>query len=196
VAHRDPEVHLQGELPFADGYHRIARQSLFSAIFFAVQGSDQRDYAIDLFRQAYARQMKGEYEEALRLYARSIEAFPTAEAYTFRGWTYSFMGIWDKAIRECLRAIEIDPDFGNPYNDIGAYLIEQGKCDEALPWFEKALRAPRYEAYCYPWFNMGRIWEKKHDWNKARICYEKSLEQNPNYQVAIVALKKIKAMWN
>ena len=132
-----------------------------------MQGSDQRDYAIDLFRQAYARQMQGEYEEALRLYARSIQAFPTAEAYTFRGWTYSFMGIWEKAIRECLKAIEIDPEFGNPYNDIGAYLIEQGKFDEALPWFEKALRAPRYEAYCYPWFNMGRIWEKKHDWKKA-----------------------------
>jgi hypothetical protein len=50
----------------------MPRQSGISDIFFAVQGSDQRDYAIDLFRQAYARQMQGEYEEALRLYARSI----------------------------------------------------------------------------------------------------------------------------
>jgi len=196
VANAVPEVHLVSELSVPLDYLRISTVFNISAIFLFMRGSDQRDYAIDLFRQAYASQMKGEYEEALRLYARSIQAFPTAEAYTFRGWTYSFMGIWDKAIAECLKAIDIDPDFGNPYNDIGAYLIEQGKCDEALPWFEKALRAPRYEAYCYPWFNMGRIWEKKHDWKKARSCYEKSLEQNPNYQVAITALKRLKAMWN
>ncbi|NIO09761.1 MAG: tetratricopeptide repeat protein, partial [Deltaproteobacteria bacterium] len=47
-------------------------------------------------------------------------AFPTAEAYTFLGWTYSFMGQLNEAIEECQRAITLDPDFGNPYNDIGA----------------------------------------------------------------------------
>jgi len=26
----------------------------------------------------------------------------------------------EEATAECLRAIEIDPDFGNPYNDIGS----------------------------------------------------------------------------
>jgi hypothetical protein len=36
------------------------------------------------------------------------------------------MGLTDDAITECHHAIEVDPDFGNPYNDIGAYLIEQG----------------------------------------------------------------------
>jgi hypothetical protein len=52
-----------------------------------------------------------------------------------------------------LQAIKVDPEFGNPYNDIGAYLIEQEKWDEAIPWFQKAMAAPRYEARCYPHFN-------------------------------------------
>jgi len=40
--------------------------------------------------------------------------------------TYHFQGKLEDAIAECQRAIKIDPDFGNPYNDIGAYMIEQG----------------------------------------------------------------------
>jgi tetratricopeptide (TPR) repeat protein len=32
----------------------------------------------------------------------------------------------DDAIAECKKAVELDPDLGNPYNDIGAYLIEKG----------------------------------------------------------------------
>ena len=63
----------------------------------------------------------GDLDEAVDLYKQSIAAYPTAEAHTFLGWTYSFMSLPDQAIEECHRAIEVDPDFGNPYNDIGAY---------------------------------------------------------------------------
>src|SRR2546430_7197875 len=53
------------------------------------------------------------------LYQQSIDVHPTAEAHTFLGWTLSFQGRLEEATRECLKAIEVDPDFGNPYNDIG-----------------------------------------------------------------------------
>ena len=137
-----------------------------------MQGSDQRDTAVHYFRQAYALQMQGEYQKAIELYTRSIEAYPTAEAYTFRGWSYSFLGDYGRAIEECLTAIKVDPDFGNPYNDIGAYLIEQGKLTDAIPWLEKAIHASRYESYCFPWFNLGRVYEKRYQWEKAREDYE------------------------
>src|SRR5579871_5447541 len=80
--------------------------------------------AIEYFESAYKLQMAGQLDTAVLLYSKSIDAYPTAEAYTFRGWTYSMMGRLDDAIEECHRAIEVDPSFGNPYNDIGAYLIE------------------------------------------------------------------------
>jgi TolA-binding protein len=57
--------------------------------------------AVDFFQQAYEHQMKGELDEAEDLYKKSIEAYPTAEAHTFLGWTYSFMGRLDDAIAEC-----------------------------------------------------------------------------------------------
>ena len=71
--------------------------------------SDHRQTAAEYFQKGYQQQMAGEYRQAIDLYTRSINAFPTAEAYTFRGWTYSFLGDYDRAITECLQALEVDP---------------------------------------------------------------------------------------
>src|ERR1700684_1337898 len=72
---------------------------------------DPRQIASDYFQKAYALQMQGEYQQAIEFYTRSIEAFATAEAYTFRGWTYSFLGDYDRAIAERLQAIKLGADF-------------------------------------------------------------------------------------
>ncbi len=116
--------------------------------------------ASHLLRSAYERQMQGDYQAAIQLYRASIDAHPTAEAHTFLGWTYSFLGRYDEAIAECKTAIEVDPDFGNPYNDIGSYLVHLGRIEEAIPWLEKAKLAPRYEPRHFPYLNLGRVYLK------------------------------------
>ena len=158
--------------------------------------ADPRQAAAEYFQKAYELQMAGEFQQALELYTRSIETFPTAEAYTFRGWTYSFLGDYGRAISECLEAIRVDPEFGNPYNDIGAYLIEQDKWDEAIPWFQKAMKAPRYEARSYPHFNLGRVYEHKHNWQKAKECYAQAYALDKRYVAALAGVRRLKAMWN
>lgn len=166
---------------------------------FLVQGEgseEAKTEAWKLFQEAYERQMKGELEEAVTLYKRSIECHPTAEAYTFLGWTYSFMGKLDEAIDECHQAIQLDPEFGNPYNDIGAYLIEKGQLDEAIPWFEQAMQARRYESPAFPHLNLGRVYEKKGEWDRAIDCYKKALALNPNYALAKRALGRMISMLN
>ncbi len=158
--------------------------------------ADPRQSAAEYFQKAYELQMAGEYQQAIELYSQSIAAFPTAEAYTFRGWTYSFLGDYARAISECLEAIQVDPDFGNPYNDIGAYLIEQEKWEEAIPWFEKAMKAPRYEARCYPHFNLGRVYEHRRQWAKAKACYRAAYEMDRRYAAALAAWQRLRAMFN
>jgi len=156
------------------------------------QGSEKEKMtAWAYFLQAYLYQMSGELEEAIAYYKRSLEIYPTAEAYTFLGWTYSFMGRYDEAIAECLKAIALDPDFGNPYNDIGAYLIEKGQLDEAVPWLEQALRAKRYASRHFPYYNLGRVWEGKGQKLKAIEQYRRALEIEPNYPSAAEALKRL-----
>lgn len=156
----------------------------------------RRDEAMALFRAAYEHQMRGELDEAVRLYQRSIEIFPTAEGYTFLGWTYSFQGRWDDAITECHKAIECDPTFGNPYNDIGAYLVEKGQMDASIPWFLRALEAPRYESYCFPHFNLGRVYERKKQFRQALAHYQKAFAENPQHLGAYRAIRRMQSMMN
>jgi len=157
---------------------------------------EDKNEAWNLFQQAYELQMKGQLEEAVDLYKQSIDLFPTAEAHTFLGWTYSCMGQLNEAIEECHQAIRQDPDFGNPYNDIGAYLIELNQLEEAIPWLEKAAKAKRYENPAFPHMNLGRVYERKGKWDQAVESYKKSLALNPEYKTAKQALLRILTLMN
>ncbi len=140
-----------------------------------------RQQAMNLFEQAYQHQMQGELGNAIALYKRSIDTYPTAEAYTYLGWTYSLLGHYEQAITMCHKAIEIDPDYGNPYNDIGAYLIELGQHEDAIVWLEQALMAPRYETPHFPLLNLGRAFEALGQYERALAFYQQAIEIAPLY---------------
>jgi len=158
--------------------------------------NDARERAIELWREAYRRQMSGDLEGAIEIYRRSIAACPTAEAHTFLGWTYSFQGRLEEATAECLRAIEVDPDFGNPYNDIGVYLMQQGKLEEAIPWLERAKQAPRYEPRQFPFMNLGRIYLKQGRWWEALREFEAAVRLAPNDTELAKALHSLRGRLN
>jgi tetratricopeptide (TPR) repeat protein len=144
----------------------------------------QRQQAMILFERAYRHQMQGELGDAILLYRRSLETFPTSEAHTFLGWTYSLMSRYEEAIDECKKAITVDPTFGNPYNDIGAYLIELEQWEEALPWLEKATAAPRYEVPQFAHMNLGRVYEHLGQIDTALTKYDRALQIDPLYRTA------------
>ena len=158
--------------------------------------TDPQEQAWTLLRQAYRAQMEGDYDQAVTLYKHSLEIFPTAEAHTFLGWTYHFQGKIEEAIAECKRAIEVDPEFGNPYNDIGSYLIQLGRYDEAIPWLQQAITAPRYEPRHFPHFNLGRAYIAKGMLSRARECFNESLRIEPNYALARQAVENLRRMVN
>ena len=148
------------------------------------------------FQLGYEAQMQGRLEEAIAHYQRSISLSPSAEAHTFLGWAYSYQGRHDDAIAQCKIAISVDPDFGNPYNDIGAYLIELGRDDEALDWLERAKRAPRYEPRHYPYFNRARIHVKRHEIREAIHELEGALAIEPRYVTARRELHRLRGLLN
>ena len=144
-----------------------------------------------LFREAYDLQMEGELDLAVRFYRKSINCHPTAEAFTYLGWTFSFQGRYEDAIDMCKKAIAADPTFGNPYNDIGAYLINLGQMEEAIPWLEKATQADRYDSFHYPHCNLGRIYMEKGMLKKALEEFQKALVIEPNHLFARQAVESI-----
>lgn len=138
----------------------------------------------DFFEKAYKHQMDGKYEEAIDFYKKSLDIYPTAEAYTFLGWALSSQGDYEGAIDVCKSAIELDPGFGNPYNDIGAYLINLGRFEEAIAWLELAIKAEKYDNREYAHFNLGVVYEKLGLWFEAIVKYKDAMTVNPSYKIA------------
>ncbi len=80
---------------------------------------DRQEKAAALLDKGDLAQRQGDLGDAMRLYQESIQIYPTAEAHTSLGWTYHFLHRYGDAIEECRTAIALNPEFGNPYNDIG-----------------------------------------------------------------------------
>lgn len=144
----------------------------------------KRQRAYSLIRRASQAQIEGELERAAALYRASLNLHPTAEAYTFLGWTWSQKGQYEHAIALCRMAIRIDPTLGNPYSDIGAYLIELQRFPEAVDWLRKAAKAPRYAAIYTAHYNVGRIYENLGEEGKALESYRTAMLLCPECNLA------------
>jgi Tfp pilus assembly protein PilF len=158
--------------------------------------NDKIHLAIEYFNKAYQLHMSGNIKEAIEAYKKSIDYYPTPKAHTFLGWAFSLNGRFEEAIEECKIAIDLDPNFGNPYNDIGSYLINLGKYDDAIYWLEKAIETPDYQPRHFPFYNLGRVYEKKGEWYTALQYYSEALKINPHYELAKNAFIKLTAMMN
>ena len=159
-------------------YRSAGRGAFRQGTFVATQKDKER--AMELIQEAMNCQMAGEWDDSVRLYKESISLYPTADAHTYLGWAYSFQGRIDEAIAQCEIAIQLDPEFGNPYNDIGVYLMQQQKFDEAIPWLERAKKAKRYDPRHFPYLNLGRVYLSKGMLQKALEEFRGALDLNPN----------------
>ena len=155
-----------------------------------------RDRALALWQEGYRLQASGDLEAAIKTYRRSLTVLPTAEAHTFLGWAMSFQGHLDEAIEECHRAIAVDPDFGNPYNDIGVYLMQQDKLEEAVHWLQRAKHAPRYEPRQFPYMNLSRIFVKQGKWWEALRELEEGVRIAPSDSSIRRALHELRGRLN
>lgn len=136
---------------------------------------------------------KGDLDGALDTFRDSVKHFATAEALTYIAWIIGIRGDYDKAIDLCKKAIELDPSYGNPYNDIGSYLIKKNKLVAAIPWLEKAKMSKNYEQRHYPHINLGRVYALLGKNEDAILEFETALELSPNYPNIKEILAQLKA---
>lgn len=150
-----------------------------------------RNKALALIDLANQAQSGDKPEVAAVLYRASLAVCPTAEAYTFLAWMCGRSGEWERAVELCRQAIALDPDFGNPYTDIGAYLIQMERYREAGQWIRRASRARRYGFYPYAYFNLGCIFERLGKSFKALEAYRLALRYAPGHPVARRAYRRL-----
>jgi Tfp pilus assembly protein PilF len=153
--------------------------------------TEERNIIDPMIRDAYRKHMLGEYREAIYEYTRSIEICPCAEAYCFRAWSFSALDDNTNAIQDCLKSIQMDPDFGNAYNDIGAYLMQIGEAEMAIDYLEKAIVSKRYATPHFAHYNLGRIFEMQCRPFEAMAEYSRALKINPLYRLATYGLERV-----
>ena len=113
----------------------------------------------DLFRMGHVLLQMGIFELASAHHGEAFRLAPTAESATFLGWALGEMDDSWGALGWCRKAIETDERLGNPWNDIGAILLQMEQPAAAIPWLAAATRSQRYDAPGHPWSNLARAHE-------------------------------------
>jgi len=79
-------------------------------------------------------------DEAITMFETAIRVRPTSQEYNNLGLAYESKGLINAAIDRYQRAIFLDGSNEEAYNNLGkAYLLYEGRIDEAIPLFTKAL---------------------------------------------------------
>jgi len=103
----------------------------------------------------------------------------SSKYYFELGNIYEKLAKHEEAIGSYDKAIEIDPDNTDAWNNKGTILGELGRHDEALKCFDKILEIDPNCAYA--WSNKGIALGKLGRYDEALECHDKAIEINPNY---------------
>jgi tetratricopeptide (TPR) repeat protein len=58
------------------------------------------------------------------------------------------------------------------------------------------MKAERYEARAFPYFNLARVYEQRGKWIEAAKNYELALNEQPDYLTAMKALRRLQTRLN
>jgi tetratricopeptide (TPR) repeat protein len=95
-----------------------------------------------------------------------------------KGLDYLDRKMYDDAIAEFNKAIEINPDYTDAYYNRGLSNAKKGNLDQAISDYSKAIEINPNDADTY--FNRGLAYHKKNQFDQAISDYTKSIQINPH----------------
>jgi len=138
---------------------------------------------------------RGNPDEALEDYNRSLAIKSTAEGYNSRGIVFYNNNEYAKALKDYNLAIELDPDYANVYNNRGNVYRVLKKYDRALKDYQKTVTLTSNDGR--PYLNMGSLYlnlgkpqQALEHFNNAAALGVNSGELYYNRGLAYKALKK------
>jgi tetratricopeptide (TPR) repeat protein len=100
-----------------------------------------------------------------------------ANVYLFRGADYFRKGLYDQAVSDFTRAIEINPEHAEAYSNRGVAYVKKGDYDRAISDYNKALEIDPDYAQAYS--NRGTAYTVKGDYDRAFSDFDRALKINP-----------------
>jgi len=116
------------------------------------------------------------WDDALKNYSKN------PIAYNNRGNAYADKGLYDQAISDLNKAIEIDPRFPLAFNNRGNAYVGKGLYDQGISDFNKAIEIDPRFAKAYN--NRGNAYVGKGLYDQAISDLNKAIEINPRFALA------------
>lgn len=156
-------------------------------------GADPAERANRLWKEGAGLHLEMDYPGAIERYRLALRLHSTARIHTYLAWSLSKLGRFREAVDHCRLAIDMNPDYPNAYNDLGAYLIELGRPGEAIPWLRRAAGLERYCCPHYAHYQLARALLLQARVEDARRELKISLSIRPDYALARKLLRSLRS---
>ncbi|NIM91163.1 MAG: protein kinase [Candidatus Aminicenantes bacterium] len=134
-----------------------------------------------LFIEAqYAYIVERDSEKRLHILKELVEKYPKEkEAHFELGLVYQFRDLFEEALEEYNKALELDPDWGYLLNSIAYTYSDMGNYEKAIEYFQKYIAispgdANPIDSLAEQYFRMGRL-------DEAIANYKKTIEIKPDF---------------
>lgn len=142
--------------------------------------NDRRLMAMELYARGMTYINNERYEEAKNAFARVLEIFPFDDPVFKSGMmdnlasAYSSLGLEKEAKKYYQMSLESDPDNTVALVEVGNYLLDEGKLEEAGKLFNHLLKVNAYSPGAME--GLGRIAQRQGKIRESLALYEESLK--------------------
>jgi tetratricopeptide (TPR) repeat protein len=127
----------------------------------------------------------GETAEALKYLTEAEQKKPGDASIEYDlALAYDQRGLQDKALSHLQNALKIKPDYPEALNALGSIYALRGQFEPARVAFQKALDDPFYKTPQLAAYNLGRLYERNGDIERALTYYQQAVKFDQNYAMA------------
>lgn len=154
-----------------------------------IDDSNDSQLAILLAKQGIGYMEQGQYDTADKRFQRALNLSPnSSEIHNFAALFNQRIGRNDKADFHFRRSIELNPSYSSAHLNYGGFLCANGKVDQAVEQFMKAIDNPIYERKEAAFYNAGLCLFNNQQLVKSEQYLRESLALRPAYPPALLKM--------
>ncbi|MCB1326135.1 MAG: hypothetical protein H7A21_04985 [Spirochaetales bacterium] len=137
------------------------------------------------YREGICEAVVGNYDAAEYHLLRAAEIEATVSTYATLGWLYgSVLSEPRRAFRFFRRAIRMNPENGDLFNDCGALLLKEGHSRAAVKWLLRAVRARECSKRHFALYNLALVYRRWNRPERSRRFLRLALRTEPDFPQA------------
>lgn len=146
---------------------------------------------MDNFSKAKELFRMGDLDRAEFYFRSFLEMEDSCEAYFYMGLIMGQRNMLEEALEFYYKSVVINPEYGNPCNEIGIILLRMGKDKDAVFWLKKSIRCQRNDAPHISFFNLATLYKM---WNRPERSLQflhRAIELNPEFPEAKIMKEQL-----